>query len=158
VVLLTVPFAWYKLINVLPFVQEWRRDWAVLIGKTDYGLLRHVHFVSLAYLAWVAVGPGGARLVAVPQVAPLVRLVVRVGQQSLAVFATSMVLARGLGAVMAWQGYGPVATLAVNLVGLAMIVGAAYVADLVKRQPWKTTGRPARADEPEPVLGTAQRA
>jgi hypothetical protein len=148
VVLLTVPFAWYKLIKILPFVQEWRRDWSFLINKTDYGLLRHVHFLALAYLAWVAVGPGGARLVAMPSLAPLVRLIVLVGQQSLAVFATSMVLARGLGAVLAWQGYSPAATLVVNLAGFAAITGVALVVGLVKRQPWKSSGRPASAAQP----------
>lgn len=145
VVLLTVPFAWYKVISLSPFVQEWRRDWSVLIDKTNYGLLRHVHFLALAYLAWVAAGPGGARLVSVPSLAPLVRLIVKVGQQSLAVFATSMVLARGLGAVLAWQGYSPGATLVVNLAGFAAITGVALFVGLVKRQPWKAPGRPASA-------------
>jgi hypothetical protein len=159
VVLLTVPFAWYKLIRLLPFVQEWRRDWSVLIDKTNYGLLRHVHFLALAYLAWVAVGPGGARLVAVPWLAPMVRLIVQVGQQSLAVFATSMVLARGLGAVLAAYGYSPAATLAVNLAGFAAITGAALLVALVKREPWKRPARPpaaAAAGEPAHVPGAVQ--
>jgi hypothetical protein len=34
----------------------------VLIWKTEAGGLRFLHFLALAYLAWVAVGPGGVRL------------------------------------------------------------------------------------------------
>ena len=55
-----------------------------LRGKTDFGLMRYLHFLSLAYLAWVAVGPGGARLVAMSQGAGrwLLAVITKVGQQS----------------------------------------------------------------------------
>lgn len=70
-VLLTIPFAWHKVLNgdYLPY------DWALriwladardflspLVGKPGVGVLRYLHFLSVAYLAWAAVGPGGARL------------------------------------------------------------------------------------------------
>ncbi len=138
VVVISVPFAWYKTINLLPLVQEWRRDWAVLFDKSGYGLLRQVHFLALAYLAWVAVGPGGRRLTGGPVVTGVVRVISGVGQQSLAVFATSMVLARVLGAVLHLGGSGPLVTLAVNLAGFAAIIGVAALMRMIKRQPWNT--------------------
>ncbi len=138
VVVISVPFAWYKTINLLPLVQEWRRDWAVLFDKSGYGLLRQVHFLALAYLAWVAVGPGGRRLTGGPVVTGVVRVISGVGQQSLAVFATSMVLARVLGAVLHLGGSGPLVTLAVNLAGFAAIIGVATLMRMIKRQPWNT--------------------
>ncbi len=138
VVVISVPFAWYKTINLLPLVQEWRRDWAVLFDKSGYGLLRQVHFLALAYLAWVAVGPGGRRLTGGPVVTGVVRVFSGVGQQSLAVFATSMVLARVLGAVLRLGGSGPLVTLAVNLAGFAAIIGVAALMRMIKRQPWNT--------------------
>jgi hypothetical protein len=138
VVVISVPFAWYKTINALPFVQEWRRDWLVLIDKSGFGILRYVHFLALAYLAWVAVGPGGRRLQGGPTVTRAVRVISGVGQQSLAVFATSMVLARVLGAVLYREGSGPLATLAVNLAGFAAIIAVAALMRVIKRQPWNT--------------------
>ena len=138
VVVLSLPFAWYKTINVLPFVQEWRRDWAVLIDKSGFGVLRYVHFLALAYLAWVAVGPGGRRLTGGPVKTRVVRLISGVGQQSLAVFATSMVLARVLGAFLNLGGSGPLVTLAVNLAGFAAIIAVAALMRVIKRQPWNT--------------------
>jgi hypothetical protein len=147
VVVVSVPFAWYKTINMLPFVQEWRRDWAVLIDKSGFGVLRYVHFLALAYLAWVAVGPGGRRLQGGPAVTRVVRVISGVGQQSLAVFATSMVLARVLGAFLKLGGSGPLVTLAVNMAGFAAIIGVAALMRMIKRQPWNT----ARARTPDVV-------
>jgi hypothetical protein len=138
VVVLSVPFAWYKAIDALPAVQDWRRDWGVLIDKTGFGILRYVHFLALAYLAWVAVGPGGRRLTGGPVVTGVVRVISGVGQQSLAVFAASMVLARVLGAVLDLGGSGPLVTLAVNLAGMGLIIGVAALMRVIKRRPWET--------------------
>jgi hypothetical protein len=115
-----------------------------LIDKTDFGVLRYVHFLALAYLAWVAVGPMGARLQRGGWVGEVIALICRVGQQSLAVFAASMVLARVLGAVLDLAGGGALAALAVNLTGFALIIGVAWLAAFFKSQPWKTAvARPA---------------
>ncbi len=147
VVVLSVPFAWYKSINAFEFVRDWRTAFAGLFDKTDFGILRFVHFLALAYLAWVLVGPAGDRLRHAGWLGHVVALVSRVGQQSLAVFATSMVLARVLGAVLEKAGHGPIATLLVNLAGFAAIIGVAGLAAFFKRQPWKTAVAPPRPVE-----------
>ena len=147
VVIVSVPFAWYKSINAYEFVRDWRNAYAWLIDKTDFGILRYVHFLALAYMAWVLVGPAGDRLRHAGWLGRIVALVSRVGQQSLAVFATSMVLARVLGAVLEKAGHGPWITLAVNLVGFAAIIGVAGLAAFFKRQPWKTSVAPPRSTE-----------
>ncbi len=134
VVIVSVPFAWYKIINASAFVRDWRGDWEVLFDKSDFGILRLIHFLALAYLAWVAVGPGGALL---QRGGVVVALIASVGQQSLPVFAASMVMARVLGAVLNLAGSGPFATLAVNLTGFALIIGVAKLAAFFKRAPWK---------------------
>ena len=145
VVLLSVPFAWHKIIGASEFVRDWRREWSFLFSKTDFGILRYVHFLALAYLAWVAAGPGGARLRRDGIAGAVVAVVSQVGQQSLAVFAASMVLARGLGAVLNLAGGGPLAALAVNLAGFAALIAVARIAAFFKARPWKTS---ARAGQP----------
>ena len=119
-----------------PPTEPWR-------DKTPFGLLRFVHFLALAYLAWVAAGPGGRRLAA-PGEGPGARLwhavlsiVTKVGQQSLAVFVVSMALAQLLGAVLDRIGRDFSTFALVNLTGLALITAVAYIAAWFKSQPWR---------------------
>ncbi|MHA1529538.1 MAG: OpgC family protein [Alphaproteobacteria bacterium] len=69
--LLVVPFAWFKIHKgiYLPadwMLAQWIGDTRALIEplwwKSWIGVLRYLHFIALAYLAWVAVGPRGVRL------------------------------------------------------------------------------------------------
>jgi len=143
VLLLSVPFAWYKIINVSEAVRDWRGAWKPLFDKTDFGILRYAHFLALAYLAWIAVGPGGARLKHGVVWGKFVAIVSRVGTQSLAVFAASMVMARILGAFLDLTGRGFWPTLGINLLGFALIIGVAEITALIKRQPWRDVARAA---------------
>ncbi|WP_170317720.1 OpgC family protein [Paroceanicella profunda] len=70
-VLLVVPFAWHQIHDGGWLPADWAlREWIAgvrasiepLWWKTEVGALRYLHFLALAYLAWVAVGPGGVRL------------------------------------------------------------------------------------------------
>ena len=112
--------------------------------KTDFGILRYVHFLSLAYLAWVAAGEGGQRLAASgsgPGAAAwelVLRVVTRVGQQSLAVFVFSMAVARLLGFALDQIGRTAGTFALINLTGFAMIVAVAYIAGWFKSQPWRS--------------------
>lgn len=149
VVAVSVPFAWYRAIEALPFVREWRADWPALYDKSSFGILRYGHFLALAYLAWVAVGSEGARLRRPGPWQPVIRLLEQVGQQSLAVFATSMVMARALGAVLDLTGRGAFATIAVNLTGFVILIAVARTTGWFKSQPWKSAPKPtARGQAP----------
>lgn len=144
IVVLSVPFAWGRIFSQVEVLGAVHKAAAPLFDKTDFGVLRYVHFLALAYLAWVAVGPMGARLQRRGWVGEVIALICRVGQQSLAVFAASMVMARVLGAVLDLAGGGALAALAVNLTGFALIIGVARIAAYFKSQPWKTAvARPA---------------
>ena len=136
VIAVTVPFAWGKAISSFAFIREWRGDWSVLFDKTHFGPLRFVHFLSIAYLAWLAVGPKGVRLSRPALVAP-VRVISRVGQQSLAIFMVSMVLARLLGVVLDVIGRSFIATAFVNFLGIAILIGVAYAVRFFKSEPWR---------------------
>ncbi|MCE8554031.1 OpgC domain-containing protein [Ruegeria pomeroyi] len=151
-VVLSAPFGSWK---VFLWVDAWnptvsepiRETWKVtgeLRDKTDFALLRYVHFLSLAYLGWVVAGDKGARLL--PQgTGGLARLwqivlnvILKVGQQSLAVFVFSMAAARLLGVLLDLGGRDPATVLAVNLFGFALIAAVAYGAAWFKSHPWKS--------------------
>ena len=144
VVVISVPFAWYRIIDASDLVRDWRRDWWPLIDKTNFGILRHAHFLALAYLAWVAAGQGGARLLRGGVAGAVIAVVSQVGQQSLAVFAASMVMARVLGAILHLAGGGALPALLVNLAGIALVIAVARLAAVFKAKPWGHPAAPTR--------------
>jgi len=123
--------------KVWPLTTEFRT-------KTEFGLMRYVHFLALAYLAWVAAGEGGARIMArgaslaARTGRVLLAIIMKVGQRSLAVFVFSMAVARLIGVALDQTGRDPLTVLAANLAGFAMIVAVAYLSAWFTSQPWKT--------------------
>ena len=126
---------------------EIRKVWpltAELREKTDFGLFRYVHFLSLAYLGWVAAGTHGHRLIATGHGAGariwqvVLKLITKVGQQSLAVFVFSMAAARLIGVFLDEFGRDFATVLIANLFGFAMLIGVAYLAAWFKLHPWKS--------------------
>ncbi|WP_299028516.1 OpgC family protein [uncultured Sulfitobacter sp.] len=116
-----------------------------LIDKSDFGVLRFVHFLSLAYLAWVLAGDKGNNLLArgagisARIWSVMLAIILKVGQQSLAVFVVSMFTARVMGFVMDLAGRDTGTTLLVNLGGACVLVATAYGAGWFKSQPWRKT-------------------
>jgi hypothetical protein len=134
-------------IGVREFGFDWAKDIRILIkpliDKSSFGVLRYVHFLALAYLCWVAAGDKGNNLLprgktALASVwAKCLAIILKVGQQSLAVFVVSMFTARLMGFVMDITGRATVTVLLVNLAGAAILVTTAYGAGWFKSQPWK---------------------
>ncbi len=161
VLVLTMPIAWYRARAFLDFLplMEWWSEIKPLRDKTHFGILRYLHFLALAYLAWIAAGERGHRLMAVRRLRPLVDVVRKVGQQSLAVFLLSMFLARVSGMVMDWANSElgterhDLITALVNLTGFAIIVLVAYTVAWFKSTPWK---RPAPQSAAQATQATGQ--
>jgi hypothetical protein len=137
IVLVTVPFAWHVIIAEVQWIKAWRGAWRILIDKTDFGILRYVHFLALAYLVWVAAGPSGHNLTSTPIMRTLTNVFTRVGRQSLAVFASSIVLARVLGALLFALGSSAGTAFLVNVLGFVAIYTVAWLTDIAKSEPWK---------------------
>lgn len=152
VMVVTIPFAWHVIIAESAWIKALRGAWRILIDKTDFGLLRYVHFLALAYLAWVVVGPNGQHLTSTPIMRVATAVFTRVGRQSLAVFAASIVLARVLGAVLFALGGGAGAAFFVNLLGFATIFLVAWLADIAKSEPWKKAAQKQVADNASPGM------
>ena len=132
----------------LGWAKEWREINAAWFDKSDFGILRYVHFLSLAYLFWVAAGDKGDRLLtsgaglAARVWRTMLTVILKVGQQSLAVFVVSMFIARFMGFVMDELGRDVLTTFAVNFAGAGVLVATAYCAGWFKSQPWRA-GREA---------------
>ncbi len=127
----------------LDWARTWRSTYGALFDKSDFGILRYVHFLSLAYLFWVLAGDKGGNLLASGSSALAriwdiaLKVILKVGQQSLAVFITSMFTARLMGFMMDVAGRSVTVTLLVNLFGFAVLIGVAYGAGWFKSQPWR---------------------
>jgi hypothetical protein len=67
----------------------------------------------------------------------LLRIITKVGQQSLAVFVFSMALARLIGFALDQTGRAVLTTAAANLTGFALIITCAYAAAWFKSHPWR---------------------
>jgi len=135
---------WFGLVLDGNPVIDWRVDNRIWITKSDFGLFRYIQFLSLAYLSWVLVGVGGARLIvqgtgtAARIWDRIITILMKIGQQSLAVFVFSMVLARFNGFWLdQWGRDATWHTILVNLVGVGLLVAVAYGVGWIKSQPWR---------------------
>ena len=159
VVLLSVPLEYFRIQQSFAVAREIRvaLEGAGLVGKTAFAVLRSLHFLAVAYLAWTAVGPGGVRLLNAAWLQPLVMQVRKVGTQSLAVFLTSLVVAQLLAMIADVFGHTAFNWLVLNLVGFAMLLGTAHAVSWFKSQPWRTALRAPRPDiSPSAASGAAQ--
>lgn len=125
------------------WARAWRTENLMWITKTDAGIVRYIHFLTVAYFGWVIAGPGGRHLMAqgMSVFAKAWRFIVaqitKVGQQSLAVFLVSIVAARFSGFVLDQTGNEAGSVALVNIVGFALLLATAYAAAWFKSQPWK---------------------
>lgn len=134
---------WFYVTENGNWIAEAREAMLPLIDKSDFGILRYTHFLALAYLSWVIAGDKGDNLLArgtgvLSRIwSVLLAFILKVGQQSLAVFITSMFLAQVLGFVMDRTSRDTGNTLLINLIGATILLAAAYGAGWFKSQPWK---------------------
>lgn len=131
IVVVSVPLSWQPALDASETLAAWNAALAPLIAKTRFGVLRFVHFLAIAYLAFVAAGENGQRIRGV--VADLLR---RVGQQSLAVFMSGLVLSFVASITLNVIGRGFLAVALVNLGGIALLVLIARMVAWFKSSPW----------------------
>ncbi len=150
-VLIMIPISRWQIYTQVPLLESihdvlWLRDNPQGgIVKTNLSPLRYLHILALAYLAvWVVSGRQQS-LLNWPY-----RVIVKVGQQALATFLTSMTLAWILTIVLDQTNRDPLTVAVVNLFGLAIIIAVAYVVGWYKQEPWRRP-RPAPDRVPGPV-------
>ena len=129
----TIPFAWYRTLDWYPELREIANALGPLTNKSHFGILRFVHFLALCYIAVNVVGKNGKYLRG-----PLVRVISVIGQQSLAVFVTSMVLAQIIGIALDYTSRSPLPVALANLAGFGVVIITAYAVRWFKLAPWAT--------------------
>ena len=146
IVILSIPVRFWWLLREVELFRDIRGALGPISGKSFFGVLRYVHFLAVAYLAWVAAGEAGSRLPQTGIGGRIVTVVRRVGQQSLAVFVASMLLARLFGVILSEtarpDANGDVTFVqdlivaAGNLGGYVVLIGVAYLARYYRNPPW----------------------
>ncbi|MFB9174272.1 OpgC family protein [Roseibium salinum] len=152
IVLVTVPFAYFRVHTNVEWVQAIRDAIRPLWIKTEFGLFRHIHFLALAYLAWIAAGEHGKHLLGHGALwGRFVRVVQKVGQQSLPVFMASLVIAQAAGLLrdMVWGRGEWIPQILSNLGGFLALIAVAYIAGWYKSQPWRKPPRTSSGGSPD---------
>lgn len=144
IILLSLPIAYERMWWAVPFLEPLRPDiYAIrealsgLIAKTEFGLFRYIHFLAIAYLAYVWAGPKGSNLPNTGLAGRFVEITRRVGQQSLAVFLASLVIGQGMGFVLREVDNGILMMAFVNVAGFVLLYGVARLTSWYKSEPWR---------------------
>lgn len=133
-----VPFAYDPVALSLPYGQAIRDALAPYYDKSNFALLRYVHFLLLTYVAYAAAGPAGATLTGWQNSGwqTVVRVVSCVGRQALPAFLAGVMLSTLCGVALNLLGRGAIVTLFVNLCAFGIIIAVAYLAAWFKSPPW----------------------
>jgi len=149
ILLVTVPFAYFRIHLNVKWIDDVRSSIEPLWAKTEFGLFRYIHFLALAYLAWLAAGENGRRLYGHGRKwGTFVRVVQKVGQQSLAVFMASLVVAQAAGILRDMWGRDEwIPQILSNVLGFLCLIAVAYAVSWFKGQPWRKP--PAKLQRPD---------
>lgn len=140
IVLLSIPLTFWAFVDNIPLLDHLR---ALLIADTrptSLHIVRYAHFLALAYLAVSFVDRYRRELAEEPRLKPIIRI----GQQTLAVFLSSIAIAWTLGIALDIFGRDAFNVALANLTGMTCLFLVAYVVAWFKRQPWKERATPAR--------------
>jgi hypothetical protein len=131
-VILSIPFSHYPTYSHFEWLRAVQKPMAILVSKTNLGVLRWLHFLCLAYLM-VALFKGREHVLHGRLAAPFVKT----GQQALPVFLTGMALSFIVGMGLDLWGRTWFSVVVVNAAGIVFLILEAYVLAWFKSEPWK---------------------
>lgn len=150
-VVISIPFSHWPTWTRIPGYEEIHEVLNRYQAKTDYGLLRYFHFLCLAYLA-IAFVKGREHLLEANWAKPILK----VGQQALPVFLLNMWLAQLAGMALDVGGRSDAFVSLINVIGLACVIGFAYLVSWIKSSPWQAAA--ARRAAASTAVNTSSRA
>lgn len=130
IVVVTIPFAYWPLVKNVDVLKGIHKTLTPLTNKTHCGVLRYIHFVSAAYLAYSLAGVNSANLKG-----RFVRICEKVGQHALATFMAGLLLSLLSGVALNLLGRNFMTFALVNLSGCAILLAVAYIAEWFKSAP-----------------------
>ncbi|MBU2583676.1 MAG: OpgC domain-containing protein [Alphaproteobacteria bacterium] len=135
---LMIPLAYDPVAVALPYGQSIRETLMPYFDKGNFGLLRYVHFLLLAYIAFALAGPAGEGLTRWQNTGwqLFVQAVSKVGSQTLPVFLSGVMLCTLAGVALNLSGNTAVATVLVNFAAFGLMIAVAYTAAWFKSSPW----------------------
>jgi hypothetical protein len=130
--ILSIPLSHYPTYSQVAWLKLAETHLQPLVDKTNLGVLRWLHFLSLAYLVLFLLR-GREGFLKGKMAAPFIKT----GQQSLVVFLTGMALAHLAGMTLDVWGRTLLSACVVNAAGFTILILTAYVAAWFKSQPWR---------------------
>jgi hypothetical protein len=149
-VAISVP-AIYQHVTVFGTLHQWA---AAYNDKTFLDPIRYVHFLAVAYVTVTVLRGHEQQLLR-----PVLRPIVKCGQQALSIFLSGMVLSQIGGMVFDHIGHGFGPQVLVNSVNISALIAIAYAVAWLKNAPWKpSAAKPAAAVVDRSIAGAASRA
>lgn len=131
-ILLCIPLSNFPMYSNNIILSSIRSELEPLLSKTNLGILRWIHFLALATVIFSCVRHYQNLLKTC-----VAHNLMRIGQQGLASFLFGMVLSYLVGIVMDYTGRQILDTLILNLIGILILILAAYIFAWFKASPWK---------------------
>jgi len=153
VLAISLPIAFWGIRMFIPALEQF---YAMILPeneKSDIHILRYLHFLALTYVALSLIDPFKDRLNA-----GLGHIIIMVGQQSLAAFLGSLMMARVAGIILETLDHSALTVAAINIGGFIGITAIAASVRWVKSSPWARVARPlpvAPVGERERAIGAA---
>ncbi len=142
-----IPISNWPIMRELPFLKEIRAELIFGFKKTNFGLLRFLHFLALAYIC-VTLLKGREQVLKHRYFNPIVKC----GQQALPVFLLSMTLSWIGGIILDQIGRDAFGLTIINMSGIILLIGFAYVMAWTKSSPWRKKAKDTSV--PKPVVHT----
>ncbi|MEH6633209.1 MAG: OpgC domain-containing protein [Halopseudomonas aestusnigri] len=146
-VLALVPISNWPIMREFPVLKEFRSELIYGFKKTNFGILRWIHFLALAYIC-VTLLKGREQILKHRYFDPIIKC----GQQALPVFLLSMTLSWIGGIILDQIGRDAFGLTVINVSGVIILIGFAYVMAWAKSSPWRT--KPVHKSVPKPVTHT----
>jgi hypothetical protein len=133
ILIVSIPLSFWGFHQIFPALGEFH-DWLLPdASPTQFSVLRLIHFISLAYLAVGLINRWQGEIATASALKPIIK----VGQQTFAVFLVSVPLAWSMGMMLDVAGREPLTLTLVNMGGIATALAVAALTGWFKSQPWR---------------------